>query len=322
MDSTGPFRFTHAAMATVFEIVAYGPGEELVARVAERAFVEVDRIEERLSYYRPHSDVCRANREAHDHDVEVGVDFIAVVGAAQILHAATGGAFDPTVGPLMKCWRFHDGKGAMPAPEALAAARRVVGLRHVALDAERRAVRYAMPGVELDLGAIGKGYAVDKAVSVLRSYRIDRAVVHGGASSAYAMEPPPGESGWPFRLRAPRDPEKGYGEVVLRERAISGSAHHDERSFVAGGRRYGHELDPRTGSPAEGRAAAWALAPTATESDALSTAFFVFTPAETKAYCEANSGVEAIVLEEGRGHPLRFGLPPLAPPAARGRAAQ
>lgn len=306
MDPAGPFRFTHPAMATVFEIVAYGPGEELVARVAERAFVEVDRIEERLSYYRPYSDVCRANREAHDRDVEVGPDFVAVLGAARVLHAATGGAFDPTVGPLMKCWRFHDGKGALPTPEALAAARRVVGLRHVALDAERRVVRYALPGVELDLGAIGKGYAVDKAVSVLRSYRIGPAVVHGGASSAYAMEPPPGEAGWPFRLRAPQDPEKRYGEVVLRERAISGSAHHDERSFVAGGRRYGHELDPRTGSPAQGRSAAWALAPTATESDALSTAFFVFAPEETRAYCEANAGVEAYVLEEGAPAVVRY----------------
>lgn len=194
----------------------------------------------------------------------------------------------------------------MPTREAIAAAQQCVGLDGVRLDAERLRVRYGRPGIELDFGAIGKGYAVDKIVSILRSYRVGAALIHGGASSVYALGAPPGEPGWTVRLRSPFDASESFGEAVLRDRAISGSAPGPE-SFVAEGRRYGHEIDPRTGEPARGNAAAWAVAPTATESDALSTAFFVFTPGETRAYCEANPGVEAYVLGEGKAGVARFG---------------
>ena len=308
MNSAGPFIFHHPAMATTFEVRAFGPSEELAAKVVERVFAEIDRLENVLSYYRDGSELGEVNRAAHERDVPVGDDLAAVLGAARILHGATGGAFDPTVGPLMKCWRFHDGRGAMPDPEAVELARKAVGFGHVRLDLEGRTVRFDRPGVEIDLGAIGKGYAVDKAVAMLRGYRVPAALVHGGTSSAYALGAPPGEPGWRIRLRSPFDDTGGrdFGEVILRDRALSGSALGPE-AFTLKGRRYGHEIDPRTGHPVQGRAGAWAAAPTATESDALSTAFFVLAPEETRAYCEANPAVAAAVLPEGASEVLRFG---------------
>jgi thiamine biosynthesis lipoprotein len=307
MDPAGPFRYEHFAMNTRFEILAYGPDEDIVGRVARIAFADVDRLEDSFSYFLEDSELGHVNREAARGEVAIGVDLAAILEAARILCESTGGVFDPTVGPLMKCWSFHDGMGRMPSPEALDDARRRVGFRHVRLDAARRTVHFALPGVELDLGAIGKGYAVDLAVARLRSFRVvPAAIVHGGASTVYALGAPPGEAGWPVRLRSPVDGAPDYGSLVLHDRALSGSAR-AESTFVAGGRRYGHLLDPRTGEPARGLEASWALAPTATESDALSTAFFVFTPAETRAYCDANPEVGAILLPEGAGALLRFG---------------
>jgi thiamine biosynthesis lipoprotein len=310
MKPAGPFRFSHPAMNTEFEVVAFGPERDLVERIVQAAFTDVDRLEHVLSYYEEDSELGCVNRAAARGAVEVGPDLWAVLESARLLHASTGGAFDPTVGPLMKCWRFHDGAGAMPEPGALAAARKRVGFRHVKLDARRRAVRFDRRGVELDLGGIGKGYAVDAAVARIRSFRvIPAAMVHGGTSTAYALGAPPGERGWPFRLRNPDDMKRGHGVVRLRDRAISGSAP-AENTFAVRGRRYGHILDPRTGEPARGMSASWSVAPTATESDVLSTAFFVFTPAETRAYCAANPEVGAVVLPEGRPKPLRFGAVP------------
>jgi thiamine biosynthesis lipoprotein len=207
----------------------------------------------------------------------------------------------------MKCWDFHDGPGRIPSPEGLAAARRAVGFRHVRLDAARRTVRFDDPGVELDLGGVGKGYAVDLAVARLRAFRVvPAALVHGGASSVYALGAPPGEAAWRLPLRSPDGSALDCGEVALRDRSISGSSP-AENTFVLDGRRYASILDPRTGLPARGIGASWALAPTATETDVLSTTFFIFSPDETRAYCEANPEVGAIVLPDGASALLRFG---------------
>jgi thiamine biosynthesis lipoprotein len=294
-------------MHTDFEIAAFGPSRDLAERIAETVFRDIDRLDEVFSYYRDDSDLAEMNRDAASREVGTGNDLAAVLEACRLLHDATGGAFDPAVGPLMKCWGLHTGTGAVPAPAALAAARDRSGFRHVRVDAARRAVRFDRPGVEVDLGGVAKGYAVDLAVARIRSFKVlPAALVHGGTSTAYAIGAPPGEAGWPFRFRDPADLAKGYGEIVLRDRAISGSAPSDN-TFTSGGRAYGHILDPRTGEPARGVAAAWAVAPTASESDALSTAFFVFSPEETRAYCEANPEVGAAILPEGARELLRFG---------------
>mgnify|MGYP000592663722 CR=1 FL=1 len=306
MDPAGPFRFAHDAMHTRFEIVAFGPSEDLVGRIAETAFRDIDRLEEALSYYLETSELAGVNREAAAREVEIGPDLAAILEVSRILHEATGGAFDPSVGPLMKCWRLHEGTGRVPDPAELATARERTGFRHVRLDPAQGTVRFGRPGLELDLGGIGKGYAVDVAAARLRSFRLPAAMVHGGTSTCCALGAPPGETGWPFRLRSPTDPARSHGRIRLRDRAISGSALSDN-TFTAGGRTYGHILDPRTGEPARGMSAAWATAPTATESDVLSTAFFVLTPEETRAYCEANPEVGAVVLPEGSRRVRRFG---------------
>jgi thiamine biosynthesis lipoprotein len=188
----------------------------------------------------------------------------------------SGGAFDITIGPLMRCWGFMNDSGRVPASPDLEAARARVGWQSVDLDAASRTVRFAKDGMMLDLGAIGKGYAIDQAVEVLREAGITSGILHGGTSSIHAIGHPPEAEAWRIALRHPADalPESGGPAmpiVALRDEALSVSAVWG-KSFQTDDRRFGHIIDPRTGNPAgDAVMAAVALAST-TESDALSTA--------------------------------------------------
>jgi thiamine biosynthesis lipoprotein len=173
-------------------------------------------------------------------------------------------------------------------------------MRHVELCPDGRTVRFLKPGVEINLGSIGKGYALDRVAELMRmDWNLRAALLHGGHSSVYAMGTAPGEHrGWAVGIRHPWDMEKRLAVVRLRDRALATSAATFQHLEHAG-RKLGHILDPRTGWPAEGIASATAIAPTAAEADALATAFFVLGADRTRAYCDAHPGVGAVLLPEG-----------------------
>jgi thiamine biosynthesis lipoprotein len=285
-----------AAMACLFEAWLCGDDEAWCAGVAEEALAEVARLEAQLSHYRDDSDVARLNALASREWVRVEPALFALLSLARRLSRETDGAFDITAGPLVKAWGFYQGEGRVPTEEEIAAARARVGMSHVRLDRERSAVRFDVEGVDINLGAIGKGHALDQAAEVLRFYGVTNAVIHGGRSTILALGAPEGEEGWAFTLKDPRDRERPLYHVSLRDRALSTSGN-AEQFFEADGKRYGHLLDPRTGRPVEGRLCVWVIAPSAAESDALSTAFIVLGPEATRAVCRKRPEIEAVLVE-------------------------
>src|SRR5882762_4798091 len=154
---------THArhAMATRFELVLHGENAVALRAAGEEALEEIDRLENQLSLYRPGSEIAQLNSRAAREAVRVTPELFSLLQHAKQLHAETSGAFDITIAPLVRCWGFMGGSGKMPAAEEIAEARARVGMAHVLLDANNRTVRFAREGVMLDLGAIGKGYAVE-----------------------------------------------------------------------------------------------------------------------------------------------------------------
>ena len=269
-------------MATEFELALYGADTLYIETVAAEVMREIDRIESSLSFYREDSDVREINTYAAFRPVSLTPAVFGLLQKAQELSALTQGTFDITVAPLLRCWGFVGANGQMPEPEAIEQAREVVGMQRLHLDADNYTVQFDQAGVEIDLGAIGKGYAIDRCMELLREYEIECALLHGGTSSVYALGSPPDADSWqvalqpPFALPSP-EPEAHLAVVDLRDTSLSVSAPHG-KWFASGGRRYGHVIDPRTGYPASKGLLAALVLPSATDGDALSTGLLALGP--------------------------------------------
>ncbi len=271
-----PTRVARRAMATRFEIALYGANHSLLRAAGEEALDEIERLEAQLSLYRDDSDISDLNRRAVREAVPVDPRLFALLQEAARLSAAMAGAFDITVAPLMRCWGFVGGGGAMPTEGEIREAMACVGMRRVLFDAENYTVRFDTDGVSLDLGAIGKGYAIDRAAELLRENGVTSALLHGGTSTVYGLGSEPEGQGWQVAIQNPqaeagKEDRETLATVTLQDAALSVSAPHG-KSFALEGRRYGHVLDPRTGCPTVGALLAAVVTESATESDALSTA--------------------------------------------------
>lgn len=267
-----PIRVARNAMATRFEIALHGSNAVSLRAAGEEALDEVDRLESRLSLYRPETEIARVNAGAHLAPVRVTPEVFRLLDRARQLSVETGGAFDITIAPLVRCWGFMGGRAALPSPDEVAMARAVVGMSLVEFDRANYAIRFKVPGVMLDLGAIGKGYAIDRAADVLREAGVTSALIHGGTSSTFALGRPPGGERWKVAITSPtRDDAHPFAAVELEDESLSVSAVWG-RSFESGEKSFGHIIDPRTGYPLEGRLLSAIVFPSATEGDALTTA--------------------------------------------------
>ena len=283
---------TRLSMACVYAIDAYGPDSAALPRIVDEAFDEVDRIDRLMSHYKPESPLSRLNREAARHPVTVDPELFDFIAEAMRYNQASGGAFDITVGPLMKAWGFFKGDGRMPSDDERAAARRHVGGAHVVLNPVEKTIRFDEPGVELDLGGIAKGYAVDRVIGLLKERQIAAALVSSGGSTIYGLGAPPGRTGWDVMILDPVDSRRTALTVTLKDRAVS-VAGRSEKSFESGGVRYSHIMDPRTGRPVQGVLSVAVLASTGIAGDALDDAFFVMGPERSRAYLNTLAGTEA-----------------------------
>lgn len=292
-------RFARRAMATTFEVVL-PLGTTHAQYLADAALDEIDRLEAQLTVYRADSDVSRLNERAAVAPVEVDARLFELLIRAQRLWQETDGAFDITLGALIKAWGFFRRQGRVPAEQDLAQARQCSGFAHVHLDAERRSVSFDQAGVEINLGSIGKGYAVDQAVANLRrQFGVTDLLIHGGHSSVVALGNEPGLArGWSIGLRDPDDHERRLAVIRLHNRALGVSAAAYQH-FVHEGRKLGHILDPRSGQPARGVRLAAVTAPSAAEADALATAFYILGVHQARAYCESHPEIGAALLPEG-----------------------
>ena len=299
----GMKRFSHEAMATTFEILVVHEDERYARQAAAAAFDEVDRLESELSRFRENSDITRINNLPAHQPLQVGLDAFECLRLSVRMYAETHGAFDVTVGSLIRCWRNKDGTPRSPSPEELNLARLRTGANLLHLDEREHTVRLSAGGVQVDLGGVGKGYAVDRVAELLREWDIDTALVSGGYSSVLALDAPAGTNGWPLTLSDPDDRERILARPRLRARSLSGS----------GVQKGGHIISSRTGRPIEGRRAAWASAPDAGTADALSTAFMIMSPDEIKRYCLLHPDAVAMVILQERDKEtpketiLRFG---------------
>jgi FAD:protein FMN transferase len=263
------------AMGATFSVVLYGSDRLQMEKAAEAAFDEVHRLDRLLSNYKQDSEWSEVNRTAGVGPVRLSAELFQLLSDCLKYSRESDGAFDITVGPLMKVWGFYKGEGALPRPADVTDARTRVGHRHVRLDAAAKTIQFDRAGMELDPGGIGKGYAVDRMVEVLRRSGIHVALVSAAGSSIYGLGAPPDEpTGWRITIRAPDDPNKSAAEVFLRDMSLSTSGSY-EKFFWADGRTYAHIIDPRTGYPAQGMASVSVIAPRTIDSEAWAKPFFI-----------------------------------------------
>lgn len=293
------FYETRPAMGTTFEVYLYAANASRAATLFDEAFDEIERVEALLSSYRPESELSRLNAHASTAPVTVDPELYALLARALAYSRETRGAFDITVGRLMSAWGFFRGQGHYPAEAALAAARAQTGWRNVLLNARPRTVHFLVPGMQLDAGAIGKGYALDRVAQRLRELGVTRALLGSGTSSYIALGTPAGKPGWIVHVRDPRDPTRTIATVTLRDQSLSTSGSY-EKFFELDGRTYAHIMDPRTGAPVAGRVQVTVIAAYATDSDALSTALYVLGPQEGRRVLAGTAG-SALFVEDDAG---------------------
>jgi thiamine biosynthesis lipoprotein len=280
-------------MGTTFSIYLYSSDQQTASAQLDAAFDEIERIEEALSNYRTSSELSRINRLAGLHAVTTDPEVFALLQTAFDYSRRSDGAFDITVGPLMRAWGFFRASGHFPSQKQLGSARATTGWRHVQLEASSHTVRFDRRNMELDPGAIGKGYAADRVVTLLREAGVQAAFVDAGSSTVYALGAPPGKSGWKVLVPEPGKRSVAISEVMLRDQSLSTSGSY-EKFFRLNGRTYCHIMDPRTGYPVQGMLQTTVIGPTGTDTDALSTSLFVLGPKAGRRMLEYVSGASAI----------------------------
>ncbi len=285
-------------MGSVFTIAAYGEDRQLLTAAVEAAFQEARRLDQLLSNYRSSSELSEINREAFQKPVRVSPEVFDLLQKCYQYSEASEGAFDWTVGPLMKVWGFFRGEGSLPEPVQVNQARKLVGYKKVHLDPAERTVRFEVEGMALDPGGIGKGYAVDRMVGVLKESGVTIALVSAAGSSIYGLGAPPSEPrGWYVRIRDPKSEAATAAEAYLRDQSLSTSGTY-EKFFQAGGKTYSHIMDPRTGWPAQGMLAVSVLTPLTLDSEAWTKPFFVNGPEWTRRHVP--DGFRVLLCEEGK----------------------
>jgi thiamine biosynthesis lipoprotein len=273
---TGALRLESSAVAmgSAYSVAVYGDDRTRMEEAVDAAFEEVRRLDQMLSNYKPESELSEMNRFAAERPVSVTPEMFGLLAACVEYSRLSEGAFDITVGPLMKVWGFYKGTGRLPHRAEILGALDRVGYGNILLDAGNRTVRFRRPGVELDPGGIGKGYAVDRMIEVLKQYGIRTALVSASGSSIYGLGAPPGEKGWRVQIRDPKDESKSVAEVFLKDESMSTSGNY-EKFFRAEGRVYSHIMDPRTGWPAQGVLSVSAIAPRTLDTEAWTKPLFV-----------------------------------------------
>jgi thiamine biosynthesis lipoprotein len=280
--------FRHQAMATSFELHLSGCPEDIAASAAAAVFSDIDELESEISRYQPGSDLTAVRGLSSGQSLRIGLATYDCLSLAKDVAEATNGAFDCAVANLWEAWRTPSGSLAEPDETTLADVRARSGSHLFTLDPNELTITVHCDHLGLDLGGIGKGYALDQAAEILlEDFAITRALLNAGESTVLALQPPEGSGSWVIGAGAPGQSHP------LTDGALSGSGFSVQGS---------HIIDPRSGRPVPlrpDREHVWALAPTAALADALSTAFMVMTPEETAAFCRTLDGVGSILLEAG-----------------------
>ncbi len=261
-------------MGSLTAIVAYGEDAVEVKTAISEALDEAARLDAMLSNYKPHSEWSEMNRWAAEHPVHISKELFDLLEACMEYSRESQGTFDISVGPLMKVWGFYKQSGHFADRAEVLSALDSVGFRKIILNQAALTVRFAKNGVELDPGGIGKGYAVDCMVNILRKHKIPAALVSSGGSSIYALGAPPGESGWRIDIKDPRHLSQAAQTVRLRDASLSTSGNY-EKSFYSDGKLWSHIMDPRTGYPSQGMLSVSVIAPKTIDSEVWAKPYYI-----------------------------------------------
>jgi len=283
-------------MGTSITIEATGGTAPARADAIDEAFASMVEIDRLMSNYRPDSELARINAEAAERPVVVSDPMWGVLSAAQRVSQRSGGAFDVTVGPLVRVWGFHDKKPHVPTAEELGQVRPLVGYNNVVLDDTAHTVLFRRRGVELDLGGIAKGFAVELAGGVLRRRGFTGLIDAGG--NQYLVGRPISRPWWEVGVEDPDHPTKLLGVLNVDRGAVSTSGGY-HNFFDLGGKRYGHLLDPRSLKPSEAALSVTVVSPDATLADALSKPAFILGPVAGLKLVESFPGAMAIIASRG-----------------------
>jgi len=299
------------AMATDVEIIYCNYEKTEMRRTATWVLNEIDRYDSLLNIWKKDSLLKQLNQQAAQKPVEVCEEIFAFLKLAKEFHAKTGGAFDITATPLVRCWGFFTREGHVPNPEEIEQAMQCVGMDYVELDDEKRTVFFQKEGVELTPASMGKGYALDCALQVAHEEGLKTVLLNGGFSSVLASGAPKWRDSWQIDIRNPLDHTNPLARIQLCNQGFSSSGS-EEQQFEYQGKTYGHILDPRTGWPASHMLNVNVIAPTAAEAEALSTAFYVMGVEKTLEYCENHRDIGVLILcnpdETGRAEFLTSNL--------------
>lgn len=311
ISSEGLYTESRPAMGTVFTIECYMGDRDSAEAVMDAAFEEISRLEALLSNYQASSELSRISREAGDGPVVTDPETFSFLTRSFDWSERSHGAFDITVGPLLRAWGFKARNGHVPTQAEQKLLREQVGWDKVKLDPAAHTVRFTTRNsMELDPGSIGKGFAVDSVVALLRESGVHAAFISAGGSTLYGLGAPPGKTGWPVEVPDPRTPGSIATTFWLHDTSLSTGAC-TEKFFVQNGHRYCHIFDPRTLMPVEGVLQSTVIAPSATDSDALSTVVFVLPPEQSREVLRGLQGTEAILFLSAHGAPtcIVFGAP-------------
>jgi len=288
--------YARRAMACEFSVYLPPITEQGMA-AAEAALDDIQKTEEQLTVFSASSALSYVNQNAANGPVRVDKSIYQLLERSAVLTGQTEGAFDIAVGALIRAWGFVDGSKRVPSEAQRLSALNHSGQRHIELDPENRTVRFRVPGVEINPGSIGKGYAIDRAVRHMREqYDIQCVLMQGGLSSVYALGSPADDGrGWLIGIQNPDDTTRRLATVHLRNRALATSGA-SRQYFESGGQRFGHVLDPRTGWPADTLASATVLARDAATADALATALFVMGLDKASDLCKNRPDIAALLV--------------------------
>jgi thiamine biosynthesis lipoprotein len=296
----GRFEFKHAAMGTQFSIALYATNQDSAELAADMAFRRITTLENIMSDYQADSELTLLCRHSAGVPVPVSVELFDVLQQAQRYAALSGGAFDATIGPYVRLWRFARKRKVLPTPGEVAAATHAVGYQKLQLNPRKRTATLLAPNMRLDLGGIAKGYAADEALRILKRRGIDRALV-AASGDIVTGNPPPGQPGWkvgisPIGSRS----NEVTSTLMLRNAAVSTSG--DAEQFIEiNGLRYSHIVNPATGLGLTERIQATIVGPNATTTDALATTVSVLGARRGLALIDSLPKTAAVVFSESGG---------------------
>ncbi len=297
------FKRIRFLMGTPAEITVVAKDKKSAYEAIDAAFSEIRRIEQLMSRHKPESALSRLNQRAGEESVETDRELLYLIAESIRLSRLSRGAFDITVAPLIEAYGFNkaiEGDFTLPSREEIAKSLDLVGSDKIIIDDENNRVRFSLPGMKLDLGGIAKGYAVDRAIEVLKQREIDKALVNLGGN-IFALSSPR-EKGWQIGMQHPEIKDRIWAKIELKGEAVATSGDY-ERFFTAKGKRYGHIINPKTGRPAGAVLSATIVASSALEADGLSTAVFVLGAQEGMELIESIDGVEGVIITKDREDP-------------------